>query len=181
MNESLSKVISGLKYLGIEIKSIQDNFDERFFIQKLTFLFKSLGIKIEFGYTFYLNGPYSPNLSSQYYTYYYEVENLKTDYIPLDEEKKIFSKIKTEVLDKKIKGNRKLEFLEALTTILYFQELKNGALSNETIKLVKEKKPHISEYIILLALNTSKALNFKEEFLTVELKEEISIWDKAED
>ena len=54
-------------------------------------------------------------------------------------------------------------------------------LDDEIFVKTKEIKQHLKESLIVIAINTVKKLLFKPEFLTDKVKEEIDLWDKAED
>ena len=90
-------------------------------------------------------------------------------------------KIKKIAFDKEIQDGRKLEFNETITTFINLKKKNPTWTEDDFLKKIKQIKPYLSEYIIVIGFNTLKKLQFKQEFLTKEIKEEIKQWDLAED
>ena len=181
MLEDLNKVIAALKYWNLNRPlNPTESYNDRFFIQKLAYLCQSLGLNTHYSFGIYIAGPYSKNLADAYYAYPAEILSLSTRYEPTELDIKIFEKIRIHVLDKKVKGERKMEHLEAVATIQKLLRRGDIESEDELYFQTKEIKPHLSDYIITIALNTVKQLNFKMEYLTEELKEEFELWDRID-
>jgi uncharacterized protein YwgA len=61
-NHKLAKAAVYLRALGLSTEGL-DSFTERKRIQKMFYLLKQFGADLPFGYTWYLHGPYSPELT----------------------------------------------------------------------------------------------------------------------
>jgi uncharacterized protein YwgA len=61
-NNKFTKAAPYLKALGLRTEDL-DSFTERKRIQKMIYLLKQFGAELPFGYTWYLHGPYSPELT----------------------------------------------------------------------------------------------------------------------
>jgi len=181
MNKNFKKIIAGLIHMGIPIENPVDDYNTRFQFQKITYLIQSMGIELNYNFGIYLSGPYCSKLADDYYEFGKTTGNLISDYNPLKEEIEVFEKIKTNVFDKEIKDGRNLEFLETITTLIYLKEKNPTWTEDDFFNEIKQIKPHLSEYIIVIGFNTMKKLQFKQEFLSKEIKEEIKQWDSAED
>lgn len=168
MENDREKLIACLKFLNLSLDPGISR--DRFKIQKIAFLLKNMGIELNYEFTFYHYGVYSPEL-------FIESRNHKDDFIQLksndninDNEKIILDKLSNNIPDNNL--------MEAVTTIIY----KNIVYSdtNEIIKKVKELKPHLTESIIISAIDLAKELLFKKEYLTEEIKKEIETWDNID-
>ena len=66
-----SKVVYLINKLGYSITNIKEQnkgFDSRIRIQKLVYLAKKLGIDFSYNFSMYIHGPYSPELTKDYYS-----------------------------------------------------------------------------------------------------------------
>jgi uncharacterized protein YwgA len=183
MYEDLIKIIAILKDLGINLKNPAEegNYEARFFLQKIAYITKSLGMDFSYNFGLYLNGPYCSSLADDYYNYPNLVVSLETDYSLNERELKIQKLIKKEILSKSIIEKHKSEFLEALGTILYLKNENPDLMDDEIFRRIKGLKEYLKERILIIALNIAKKLNFRDEFLTEKIQEELELWDKAED
>jgi len=180
MRDNFMKIIAILKYLRLSLKRPNLDFNSRFKIQKIVFLSKVLGIDLYPIFSIYVHGPYSHALAIDYYKNPELVEHLTTDFELTDTEKSILNNLKEKVLDHYLAEEYEAELLEAISTIIYFKT-DNPSLSNDDIFLkVKQLKPFLKEWMIVIANNISKQLLFKSEYLTDEIKKEIQLWDKIE-
>lgn len=172
MASEIDKVTAILKYW--DIKADINQYKWRFFIQKIIYLSKALGIPINYRFSIYLMGPYSPSLSTDYYQNSKRVLRNETEYSLSPNEIDVLKNIKDKVLDEQPTQR----FLEGLSTIIYFMRSNPNLMDDELFTKVKKLKPYLSDKIIVLAINKAKELLFKSEYLTEELNNEILIWDK---
>ena len=107
MKNDYKKILSFLKYLGIQIDIPGNNFATRILIQKIVYIFKHLGLQFSNydDYNFYMKGIYSPNLTLDYYNSHSECEILPST-TPLNSEiSRIFSDAETaEFIEKNYPG-----------------------------------------------------------------------------
>ncbi len=183
MKKDIEKLIDGLKYwkINIENPSYDKNYQSRLILQKLTYLCKSLGMEMDYRFNLYKNGPYCPSLTNDYYEYSNEIVSLKTDFNPLKSDKVIYDKIRKFVLSHQLFNEHKADLLEAVSTVQFLKQLNPGEMDDLIFEKSKNEKPNLSDRLITIAINISKELNFKPEFLTKELKEELELWENAED
>ena len=62
---NFDKVVSSLRYLDLHPDVTEYNWRE--LIQKTTYLNQALGMDIDYNFTIYVHGPYSPALTRDYY------------------------------------------------------------------------------------------------------------------
>jgi len=136
---SKGKLIACLKMLGINPKL--ETFTERKLLQKLVFLLQQFGVDLKFNYSWYLHGPYSPDLTRTLY------EMTEPSSIPKaelsDSEIARINKLKN-FLDKDIYSSDRLELL---VSINYLRERARaiGASDQEVLRITKKVKPYFSE------------------------------------
>lgn len=183
MYEDFVKIVAILKNLNLNLKNpVEDqNYETRFLLQKITFITKALGMDLSYDFGLYISGPYCPSLADDYYHYPQLVNLLDSDYNLEKNELEISRIIKREILSHPLIENHKSEFLEALATILFIMKEYPDLLDDEIFRRVKELKGYLKDDIIIIALNIAKKLNFRDEFLTEEIQEELDLWDKTED
>lgn len=174
---NIDKVIACLKYLEISPK-IKDKKDYRgrFFTQKTVFLAKALGINLDYSFTPYVSGPYSPSLACDYYANADKVEKLNTNYNLSNKESELLDKIKScsGIYDS-------MALMEATTTTVYLKK-RNPPLSDDDLFVeLKRLKPHLTDSDKLIGITKAKALLFEPEYLTEELKKEMAAWDNIDD
>ena len=93
----------------------------------------------------------------------------------------LLEKINEYVLNHPLAGISKSEFIEAVSTVFHLRNTYPDKFDDEIFELTKDLKSHLSDSIIIIAINTVKKVLFKPEFLTEEIRKEIEIWDRAED
>jgi uncharacterized protein YwgA len=131
-------------------------------------------------FTLYKNGPYSPDLANDYYDNPSLFKTLAEDYKPTSSETEIFEKVKNIVLSHPLNNYHQADFLEAISTILYFKKRNPKFLDDDLFVKTTNEKPYLSDKIITIAINTVKKLTFKSEYLTDEIKAELDLWDKVD-
>jgi uncharacterized protein YwgA len=173
MSTNLDKVIACLKYLEVPDKI--GTYRGRFYTQKTAFLAKALGIGITYPFTVYVAGPYSPNLTCEYYANSHKVELLETNYELSHPETEILDKIK---LCKGIYQNMSL--MEATSTIVYLRKETPTLSDDDVFVQLKRLKPYLNDSDRLIGITRSKEMLFRPEYLTDEIKREMELWDNIE-
>jgi uncharacterized protein YwgA len=177
MPTNIDKVIACLKYLQIspKIKDKHKDYRGRFLTQKTTFLAKALGINLTYVFTPYVSGPYSHDLACDYYANAERVESLDFIYQ--------LSKQEMAILDK-IKGcagiYESMSLMEAASTAVYIKQQTPAISDDDLFVELKRLKPHLSDSDRLLGITKAKALLFKPEYLTDEIKKEMEAWDNID-
>ncbi|MGE5533342.1 MAG: hypothetical protein ACM3UN_03220 [Bacillota bacterium] len=173
---NIDKVIACLKYLEISPK-IKDKKDYRgrFFTQKTAFLAKALGMNLTYSFTPYVAGPYSPDLACDYYANADKVESLNTNHRLSNQETDILDKIKncSGIYDS-------MALMEATATTVYLKLQKPQLSDDDLFVELKRLKPHLTDSDKLIGITKSKALLFKAEYLTDDMKKEMDAWDNIE-
>jgi len=165
METDREKLIAYLRYLNLPLGP--SNSGDRFRIQKMAFLLKSMGIELNYEFTFYQYGVYSQELFEESRDHKDDFALLKSNYKINDNERMILDKLKNNIPDN--------DLMEALTTIIYENIVYSD--NEEIIKKVKKLKPKLNDSIIISATDLAKELFFKKEYLTEEIKREIEAWD----
>jgi uncharacterized protein YwgA len=133
-----------LRNLGIEPN--MDTFRERKRMQKIVYVIQHFGIKLGFDFTWYLYGPYSPDLTTAIFDVIernFQVEERRLS----PKEQKILSSI-SNFLGEDINSTENLELLGSLIYLKDFNEnsmVKHKASKQEIISILKERKPHFSD------------------------------------
>jgi len=184
IKEDFKKVIAILKHLNLNLKNPKRaaNFQTRLIIQKIVFLSKFLKIKLDnYNFGLYKNGPYSPYLTADYYQNSELITTLELEVHLTPKEVEVVEKIQNLVLKHPISNFHQADFLEAVSTALYFKYYNENLMDDELFEKTKSEKPYISEKIIVIAINTVKKLLFKPEYLTEDIKKELDLWNNADD
>lgn len=184
MVKDFEKIIFALKHwnLFLEDPTKDKNFQSRLIIQKLAHISQTLGVELKrYHFTLYKNGPYSPDLTYDYYNNPILINSLKTDYKPSPKEIELFDEIKEVILSHPLNNNHQADLLEAVSTVLYFKNYNPKLLDDDLFEKTLDQKPFLSHKIITIAINLVKQLKFKSEYLSEEIQEELDLWDKAED
>lgn len=181
MSQDVDKVIAACKYIGVKSGKldVKNFYAARFLIQKITSLSKSAGIPINYRFTLYIKGPYSRQLTNDYYANREKFTSLETNYQLTKGEKELLDKIYSYILDytKLDSSIRLFEFIESSSTIAYLMTESGMMDDTAIIKKVKELKPYLNESETIVGLNRVKCLLFKPEYLTDEIREETMRWD----
>jgi len=165
METDREKLIAYLKFLNLKLDP--SNSRDRFRIQKIAFLLKSMGAELNYEFTFYQYGVFSQELFEESRDHKDDFALLRSNYKIKDNERMILDKLKNKIPDN--------DLMEALTTIIYENIIYSDI--EEIIKRVKKLKPHLNDSVIISATDLAKELFFKNEYLTEEIKREIEAWD----
>ncbi|HIH22734.1 TPA: hypothetical protein HA238_03335 [Candidatus Micrarchaeota archaeon] len=148
----LKRAIAYLKELGF--KPNIDKFQDRLVIQKTVCLLEMMGMKMNYPFSLYVRGPYSPNLTVDLYSQKAAVNKLKTDYSPNDEEKKNLQTFS------EISNNLEPAVLEIMSTYAFLIQDPENNEKQAIIKL-KKLKSFYSEGRIAMGISKAKQLLFK--------------------
>ena len=173
MPGNLDKVIAGLKFLGIS-PNIRE-YRGRFFIQKTAFLTKALGMEITYDFTVYVAGPYSHELTCDYYANSSKLESLQTDYELSQSDIQILEKIKScgDIYDN-------MGLMEATSTVVYLKKQNPELTDDDLFVRLKRLKPHLTDADRTIGITKAKELLFKPEYLTEEIAKEMNEWDRLD-
>jgi uncharacterized protein YwgA len=173
MPNNLDKVIAGLKFLGLS-PNVHE-YRGRFFTQKTAFLAKALGMEITYDFTVYVAGPYSRELTCDYYAQSTKLQSLQTDYELTQPDVRVLKKIKTcsDIYDN-------MGLMEAVSTIVYLKT-QNPELTDDHLYVrLKRLKPHLTDGERTIGITRAKELLFKPEYLTEEIAKEMDEWDRLD-
>jgi|SRR5208337_4123490 len=173
MSSNLDKVIAGLKFLGLS-PNIHE-YRGRFFIQKTAFLAKALGMEITYDFTVYVAGPYSRELTCDYYANSSRIESLQTDYELSQSDIQILEKMRScwDVFEN-------MGLMEAASTIVYLKKQNPELTDDDLFVRLKWLKPHLTDADRTIGITKAKELLFKPEYLTEEIAKEMDEWDRLE-
>lgn len=172
MSGNFDKVLAVMDYFGFNPNV--NEYKWRFLLQKITFLAQSLGLSTNYSFTPYIKGPYSPTLTSDYYSRSNELSPRSSGYQLTESEIHSLDKI-TEYCD-----FESLSILESTSTFVYIITQESGTEDDEIFVRSKTLKPHFSDSQLIIGMTKAKQLLFKDEYLTDELKQEIDMWDNLE-
>ena len=184
INKDFEKVIAILKLLNLNLKDPKQaiNFQTRLIIQKIVFLSKFMKIDLNsYKFGLYKNGPYSSGLTADYYQNNELITSLDTTVQLTPTEKEVVDNINDLIINHPLNVYHQADFLEAISTAYYFKYYNEALLDDELFVKTKAEKPYISDKIIVIALNTIKKLLFKSEYLTEDIKNELDLWNNADD
>jgi uncharacterized protein YwgA len=143
--EILSKV---LNVLGYDNPPDMSSFDTRLKFQKLIYLLQFSGISLGYGYSWYVRGPYSPELTQSLF-------KIEKDKATFEKSKSITFKDNEIIVSKLDEFNRKLgenkdnvNYLEVLASMHYINKVsssKNKDKENLKIRLL-EAKPSLKAF-----------------------------------
>jgi hypothetical protein len=173
MVNDLDKVIAGLRFL--DLKPDIGTYKWRFIVQKTTHLAQCLGLHTKYWFTIYVAGPYSPQLTSDYYRYQDKVNALETEYELAPSEKIALMKIK-----ECCNLYEDMSLMESTSTVVYLMLENPNLTDGDVIARIHTLKPHISESTRIVSISKAKELLFKPEYLTEKLKKEIEAWSKID-
>ena len=115
---------------------VESDLDFKIRIQKFVFLAKYFGWNNSYSYNLYRHGPYSPVLTTDYYS------NDLFEYTPLE-----ISDLDLDSLKSFIR-NKSIDYLESATTILLYKQFLGNISLESAIEKLGEIKSHISSEIV---------------------------------
>jgi hypothetical protein len=182
MLDDLKKLSAVLKSFGFTGWEPDKEYNSRFFLQKLAYFCKVLGIKLDsYEFSIYLHGPYSQALSTDYSAHAAVVTAPTRDYSFSREERENLRFLKDVIFNHPLMQTHSDEFLEAVSTIIFFIEQDNDYSHDALIDKVKDIKPHLSNRILSIAVNVAKEFLLRIKPLPEDLEEELSAWEQIED
>ena len=169
---SLNKAIACMKEIGFKPKL--NSFEKRLIMQKTIFLLEQKGINMNFEYSLYIRGPYSPSLTAEMYQNQKMIEELQTTEKLSAQEKEKISEFKD------IFGELKPSILEVASTYAYFAyKQKQNPL--DATKHVKEMKNFCTETQIALGVSKTKQFLYQPTKQEInEMKKEHAAWENTE-
>jgi len=173
MPSKLEKVIAALKYLGLRPDINQ--YASRFIVQKIAFLAQALGMEIGYYFSIYVAGPYSRELTCDYYNEPERVNSLETNYVLTEEDNRILDKIRA------CCSFEEAFLMECTSTIVYFLKENPNLTDGELFEKTRLLKSYLSEYICITSLTKAKELLFEPTYLTEDLRRELEQWDEIDD
>lgn len=133
---------------------IKNDFSFRMKVQKFVYIAKYYGWNHNYPYSMYIRGPYSSLLSDDYYNPdIINWEPLKIREFNLDEFKKFIKE-------------KSIEYLEAVSTLLFLKNSNNNLSYESLINEVSTIKPYIDKNIISNALNDISAININKNLVS---------------
>lgn len=145
MSENEKNLILGriLKLLGFN-QIDMDNFDNRLKYQKIVYLTQNYGLSLGYGYSWYVKGPYSPELTKSLFNITSETLS-ESDNFRFQDDATIVRKIN----EIKVLLNEKVQdpfFLEVLASIVFIRKFLQREIPLETLKLeLLKRKPKLQD------------------------------------
>lgn len=160
------RIVAGLKHLNLCVKNMPDivDFESNMFLQKLIYIYQSLGFSAHYSLTLKLNDPYSSQLAREYHNE--SLMGLPSPYLLNKKEHAILNIIDEYIFSHNLLREHKTEFLEAIAFALALY-LKNHNLNmeeDEIILKIREYNPLLRDHIISssIAVNVMKRLTYKD-------------------
>ncbi|MEK6954350.1 MAG: hypothetical protein AABX01_05045 [Candidatus Micrarchaeota archaeon] len=166
--ERLDKLIAYLKEFGLKPKV--DNFESKLIIQKAVCLLELQGAQLGYGYSLYVRGPYSPELTQEMYANKQKIQNLETGSSLTSKEENMAKKIKefTDLIP---------SMLEIVATYAYL--VKSGLNPSEATTRLRKLKPFYSASQIIMGINRAKELFPPSAKEVDDMLKEFREWDLA--
>ena len=166
--KDIKKLIACLKYLNMTIDI--NNSKDRFKLQKVSFLLKSMGIGLNYEFSLNFYGVFSQELYKDSLEFARGFLELKSDYHINEGERAVLERLKEALAENN-------EALDVAVVIIY----KNFVYEDtaKVIAEIKKIKPRVSEKEIFDGINVAKRLLFKPEYFTDEIKQELELWDNV--
>ncbi|MHA1683028.1 MAG: hypothetical protein ACTSUE_18970 [Promethearchaeota archaeon] len=181
MNKSFEKIVAGIKYWNLELEPPQLHFETRMILQKLAYLCKALGMDLDYNFNLYLNGPYCSALADDYYKSSDSIVTLNVSYQPTLEEIGVFKKIREDIINHPKFENYPATLLEATSTIMFLAGADPNLSDDGLFSKTKEIKPHLKDLMVVIAIDIVKKLKFNPDLVSQDFKDEMKIWENADD
>lgn len=125
----------------LEVPFSVEGKEDRLKIQKAIYLSQAAGAKLGYSYNWYLNGPYSPSLTEDYYDAQTRIHEL-SEYVVSDELASKLAPVR-KLLALRPKDVSEVEWLEATASLDYMVRVQ-GKKPNEVVGICKEQKRHLA-------------------------------------
>jgi uncharacterized protein YwgA len=171
MSTSCDKVISTLRSVNLQFDI--HSYISKLFVQKTVFLAQTLGVSTAYPFNYYIHGPYSPNLTADYYNNTEKFTTLESNYELTVDEKIAIQKIKDCNL------YESPSVMESTASVVFLATHRILELrDHEMFAKLKSEKPFLTDENVLDGITKAKILLFKPEYFTDELKKELSSWNQ---
>lgn len=168
---NLGKVLACLKEL--KFKPNVDNFQDKLVIQKTVCLLELSGINLDYPFSLYVRGPYSPTLTSELYTNKPAVNTLRSKEVLNEKEKQQLKNIH------ELSNSLDPTLLEIMSTYLFLIKCMEKEERQAIIDL-KKLKSFFSEGKIAVGISRAKQLAFNPTEKEIErMKAEFREWEEA--
>jgi hypothetical protein len=186
MLDDLKTVAAVLKFFGFTGWEPRNDYVYRFNIQKIAYLCKVMGVPLQsYDFSIYLHGPYSQALAADYTAYPAIVtadpRDHSKDHAFSGGEREALRHMKDVVFSNPLMQAHPAEFLEALSTVVFFIISEDDYSHDSLVGKVKEIKPHLSARILSIAVNVAKELLISIKPPSAALVEELSAWERMGD
>lgn len=165
----VDKLIAYIKELNF--KPNIDDFQHKLIIQKAICLLELMDTNLNYPYSLYVRGPYSPALTKELYNNKEKIEALETKTILEPAEKAKVEKIKEASED------LNPTLLEIMATYAYLTN-RLGEDRQEAVLRLKKLKPFFSEGQIAVGVSRSKILFPPSQSEVDDMKKEFAAWEE---
>ena len=138
------KLLACFSELGLELNI--DTFTQRKKLQKLTYLLQKFCVEMEFSYSWYLHGPYSPQLTHVLFDSANKTQPSKLSKQEMDRVKTLKANLGANL--------ESTDFLELIVSLHFIKSLMPSASLNEITQILRQKKPFFTELDISRASET---------------------------
>ena len=135
-----------LAELGIEPEI--ETIDQRVVFQKAIYLAQAAGVPLHYRYNWYVMGPYSPNLTKDYYALHAQrgdADHDQRSYVLKDQFVSLLRSLKPAMAVPEGVPLRPSEWLELLSSVHYLR-IQMHLNPADTQKSLDQMKPHVSPY-----------------------------------
>ena len=146
MDARLETLTLILAELGIEPEI--ETIDQRVVLQKVIYLAQAAGVPLHYRYNWYVMGPYSPNLTKDYYELHAQRGVAGRDqlsYVLKDQFASLLRSLKPAMTVPEGVPLRQSEWLELLSSVHYLR-IQTHLDPADTQKSLDQMKPHVSAY-----------------------------------
>lgn len=145
----------------LNISSDISTLEDRKRVQKAVYLGQKAGVDLGYQYGWYIMGPYSPELTQDYFILGSDISKgdiSYKEYVLIDELNQKLDNIKEMLLPPEDVPLQQADWLELLASIVYLIENQNIENSRSKLRI---KKPHLADYfdIAFFALQKNKIIS----------------------
>lgn len=146
---ALKELTKQLEERGVNLEFGIENFEQRLILQKLVYILQEFGVPLNYSFNWYMHGPYSPELTSDAFSYLSILQehgdnrvlgDLEASDLPreeINEVAKVIEKIKSET------GMYGGYLVEAIATLIYIRKYVDR---ENAVQHVIKLKPKFSKY-----------------------------------